>query len=71
MHGVRLRLSNALIRLSPADWERTVTHTYPEPAERSLRWVAAHTLHELRHHLLDIRQQLDRTDEADSRRASR
>jgi hypothetical protein len=54
-----LLLSNALVRLSPADWERTVIYGYPERAERSLRWVAAHTLHELRHHLRDIRRQLD------------
>jgi hypothetical protein len=62
-----LLLSNALIRLSPADWERTVIYTYPERAERSLRWVAAHTVHELRHHLLDIRQQLEQTDAADTK----
>jgi hypothetical protein len=66
-----LLLSNALIRLSRADWERTVIYTYPERAERSLRWVAAHTLHELRHHLLDIRQHLDQTHAADPKRADR
>jgi hypothetical protein len=55
-------LSNVLSRLSSTDWDRTMIYTYPEPAERSVRWVAAHTLHELRHHLLDIRRQLDRTD---------
>jgi len=58
-----LLLSNALARLSPADWERTVIYTYPERAERSLGWVAAYTLHELRHHLLDVRRQLDRIGE--------
>jgi hypothetical protein len=30
-------------------------YNYPNPAERSLRWVAVHTAHEVRHHLLDIR----------------
>ncbi|MCA2245114.1 DinB family protein, partial [Mycobacterium sp. WUMAC-067] len=31
---------------------------YPETRERSLRWVAVHTVHELQHHLLDIRRQV-------------
>ncbi|HSS25676.1 MAG TPA: DinB family protein, partial [Mycobacterium sp.] len=30
----------------------------PETRERSLRWVAIHTLHEAQHHLLDIRRQI-------------
>ncbi|MEU8460476.1 DinB family protein [Streptomyces sp. NPDC029003] len=48
---------NVLDRLPPAEWARTLVYSYPEPAERSLRWVAVHTLHELRHHLLDARRQ--------------
>ncbi len=31
-------------------WERTMIYSYPERMERSLRWVAVHTLHEARHH---------------------
>jgi hypothetical protein len=50
--------ANVLSRLSPTDWDRTLMYNYPTPAERSLRWVAVHTLHEVRHHLLDIRRQL-------------
>jgi DinB superfamily len=50
-------LANVLDRLGP-DWDRTVTYNHPEPFERSLRWVAVHTAHEVRHHLLDIRRQL-------------
>ena len=50
--------ANVLSRLGPADWERTVLYNYPEVSERSLRWVAVHTLHEVRHHLLDVRRQL-------------
>jgi hypothetical protein len=50
--------ANVLHRLGPADWERTVVYGYPAPAERSLGWVAVHTLHEVRHHLGDVRQQL-------------
>ncbi len=63
-----LLLSNAFGRLSPADWDRTVIYPYaypdPNPGERSLRWMATHTLHELSHHLIDIRRQLDRADAA-------
>lgn len=49
--------ANVLDRLPPADWERTLVYSYPAPAERTVRWVALHTLHELRHHLLDARRQ--------------
>jgi DinB superfamily len=49
---------NVLARLGAEDWERTVVYHYPETRERSLRWVAVHTLHEARHHLLDIRRQV-------------
>jgi DinB superfamily len=50
-------LANALDRLG-ADWDRTVTYNYPQRSERSLRWLAVHTVHEVRHHLRDIRHQL-------------
>ncbi|WP_369741508.1 DinB family protein [Mycobacterium servetii] len=64
----KLLLSNAFGRLSPADWDRTVIYPYaypdPNPAERSLRWMATHTLHELPHHLIHVRRQLDRADAA-------
>jgi hypothetical protein len=50
-------LANILDRLGP-DWDRVGIYNYPEPTERSLRWIAVHTVHEVRHHLLDIRQQL-------------
>lgn len=50
--------ANVLDRLGP-DRDRTVIYNYPRPLERSLRWVAVHTVHEVRHHLLDIRRQLD------------
>lgn len=50
--------SNVLARFSAHDWDRTVIYHYPETHERSLRWVAVHTVHELQHHLLDIRRQL-------------
>jgi hypothetical protein len=50
--------ANVLSRLGDEDWERPVVYGYPAPAERSLRWVAVHTLHEVHHHLLDVRGQL-------------
>jgi hypothetical protein len=49
---------NVLRRLPAPGWDRTVLFRYPEPTERTLRWVALHTLHEVRHHLRDIRRQL-------------
>ncbi len=49
--------SNVLRRLGPTDWERRVVYPYPEPIERSLRWLAVHTQHEVEHHLLDVRRQ--------------
>jgi hypothetical protein len=50
--------ANVLARLDGSDWERTVLYNYPHLAERSLRWVAVHTLHEVRHHTLDVDRQL-------------
>ncbi|MEV0977183.1 DinB family protein [Streptomyces sp. NPDC049915] len=54
-----LMFGHVLGRLSPAGWDRTLVYSFPERAERSLRWLAVHTLHELRHHLLDVRRAVD------------
>lgn len=51
-------LTNVLDRLDGADWELQLVYNWPERTERTLRWVAAHTLHEVRHHSLDVRRQL-------------
>jgi hypothetical protein len=51
--------AGVLARLGPADWDRCVVYNYPSPSERSLRWVAVHTVHEVRHHLQDITRQID------------
>ena len=51
--------ANVLSRLGPDDWDRTVVYNYPAETERSLRWVAVHTVHEVRHHLLDMGRQRD------------
>lgn len=53
-----LLFGNVLDRLDPDDWDRMVVYTYPYEWERSLRWVAVHTVHEVEHHLLDVRDQL-------------
>jgi len=50
--------ANVLDRLQPEDWERKVTYNYPVRLERSLGWVAVHTEHEVKHHLLDCQAQL-------------
>src|SRR5919106_5051521 len=50
--------AHVLSRLDGDDWDRTVMYNYPTRFERSLRWVAVHTVHEVRHHLLDVRRQL-------------
>ncbi|GHB81766.1 hypothetical protein GCM10010347_60780 [Streptomyces cirratus] len=63
LQDAALLFGDVLDRLSPADWERTLVYTYPEPKERSLRWVAVHTVHELRHHLLDMSRHLENQDE--------
>lgn len=59
LRDAALLFANVLDRLDAGDWERTLIFSYPEPEKRSLRWLALHTLHELRHHLLDMHRQLD------------
>ena len=49
---------NVLAHLADNDWDRTVVYNYPETHERSLRWLAVHTAHDVQHHLLDIRRQV-------------
>jgi hypothetical protein len=53
-----LMFANVLDRLGPADWMRTVVYNYPAPQERSLAWVAVHSLHEAVHHTADVRRQV-------------
>lgn len=40
--------------LADADWRRTLRYNYPEPTLRPLSWLAAHIVHEVVHHRLDI-----------------
>jgi hypothetical protein len=48
---------NVPARWASGDWDRTVVYRYPETGERSLRWLAVHTVHEAQQ-LLDIRREL-------------
>jgi len=41
--------------LDGAGWERTGVYNYPEPALRTVEWIAIHTVHELLHHRGDVR----------------
>ena len=48
------RLAADLDAVDTAGWQRAGIHPYPEPAPRSLAWMAANVVHEGNHHLLDI-----------------
>ncbi|GAB3562226.1 DinB family protein [Spelaeicoccus albus] len=61
--AAQLRMASALLAddlrlLGDSDWNRLVMYNYPQRTERTLRWVAVHTLHEVRHHRMDIDRQL-------------
>lgn len=47
-------LAHTWDRLSAGDWDCTLLYNYPEPQTRPLSWLAAHVVHELVHHRLDI-----------------
>ena len=47
-------LAAAFEPLTPEAWARTAIHPYPDPAPRSLGWMARHVVHEGNHHLLDV-----------------
>ena len=45
-------------RIDPALLSRTGLYTYPVAVHRSVLWIAAQVLHECRHHLADIDEDL-------------
>jgi hypothetical protein len=47
-------LAETFDALTPEQWQRTMTYNYPVREVRTLEWVAVHTLHEGKHHLLDV-----------------
>jgi hypothetical protein len=51
--------AGVLERLDDSAWKRQVNYNFPAPAVRDLRWLAVHTEHEVRHHLADVRAQID------------
>jgi hypothetical protein len=53
-----LMFSNLLARLDAGQWRRTVVYPWPTPTVRSLQWLATHSVHEVEHHLMDVRRQL-------------
>jgi hypothetical protein len=54
-------LANTLDRLDEPSWTRTLVYNFPTPQQRSLRWAAVHTVHEVRHHLFDVRRDLSKS----------
>lgn len=54
LSGNAATMAAGLERLTNHEWQRRGIYGYPEPTERDLRWIARHTVHEGRHHLLDI-----------------
>jgi hypothetical protein len=50
--------ANVLGRLGASEWGRTVVYNYPTKQVHTLGWVAVHTLHEVGHHLRDVKRQL-------------
>jgi hypothetical protein len=58
LNDAALMFANVLARLGPDDWERTMIYNYPTATERSMRWLALHTEHEVKHHTLDVNRQL-------------
>lgn len=48
--------------LEPSQLERRCVYGYPTPTEVDLAWVGRHTIHEVEHHLLDVRRVLSLTD---------
>jgi DNA segregation ATPase FtsK/SpoIIIE, S-DNA-T family len=47
-------LARAFARLDEGQWQRRCIYGYPAPMQRSMAWLAQHTVHEGRHHLRDI-----------------
>jgi hypothetical protein len=45
-------------RLAPGALDRTVIYVYPAAAERTLRWVGQQVVHEVEHHLGDVRAEV-------------
>ena len=51
--------ATAFGRVGRAQWDRPLIYNWPEPRRLDVRWLAAHTAHEVQHHLGDVRRGLD------------
>jgi hypothetical protein len=54
LEGAADELATDLENLDGDGWQRTGVYGYPTTEERTMVWVAQHTLHELVHHRTDI-----------------
>jgi hypothetical protein len=52
-------LAQTLDRLDEHGWGRTGVYNWPTTEVRTLDWVARHTVHEGRHHIMDIERLLE------------
>jgi len=46
--------AGAFAQLEDTHWRRSLVYSWPEPERRDVLWLAAHTVHEGRHHLTDF-----------------
>lgn len=46
--------AQAFAGLDEKQWRRRLIYNYPGPVGHDVAWLAAHTVHEIRHHLGDI-----------------
>jgi hypothetical protein len=58
-------LGRAFDWLSDEQWQRTMVYAFVDPVQVDAAWLARHTLHEARHHLIDIDADLAATVVAD------
>jgi S-DNA-T family DNA segregation ATPase FtsK/SpoIIIE len=49
-------LASAFEGLSPVQWRRTGIYNWPAVESRSMLWLGRHTVHEVEHHLRDLRR---------------
>jgi hypothetical protein len=53
-------------RLDESAWSRRLIYNWPTAAERDLRWLGRHTVHEVEHHLGDVAAAAHRVTSAPS-----
>jgi hypothetical protein len=63
--GVAAELCATLFEgLTPGQWDRALIYNYPTPTARDVAWLARNALHEVVHHLGDIRSVIARVTSA-------